>query len=160
MEPKMPRSKRVQSRPTQAEYFVFEIQTWEPDYSLSVNHSRLERDPYWEHTKIGIGGICIWPKNLVGRTAHFDLVGKRDQLTPDKDDPDWKPRCVGELDMRQPEGRFYTFIPNDSMTYLLSGLAHGQFRIIEVYGPTLKRGKSLCTSIDLKQTINLEEYGC
>lgn len=140
--------------------YFFQIDEWVPSYSLSINQIRFVVGPYRERIDIEFKVTCIFPAYLAWRPAHFTIVGERNQLEPEpyRRDPDWKPRCVGLLEMPPGGGPFYASIPHESMSFVLEGLAHGLFRILSVYGPTLFGGKSYCTSINLMQPVNLEDY--
>jgi hypothetical protein len=143
------------------QHFIFEVQSWEPEYWVSVNHERHGGRPYSEHVGIDINGSCVLPRKLSDRSASFHLVGERNYFNPDfyGQEPDWRPRCVGELDLRPGRGSFYSQLPHDAMPSLLSGLAAGSFRYILLWGPPLRWGKPRCTSIDLRRSVFLEDYG-
>jgi hypothetical protein len=73
-------------------------------------------------------------------------------------DHDWRPRCVGLLDLPPANGRFYASIPHESMGMLLAALTTGHYRYVLLFGPALSRGKSLCQSIHFQRTVDLAEY--
>lgn len=158
----MPRAAKKTSK-RNAEWpvsYIFEIGKWELAYHFSVDHGKYRDGPYSEHTGIQFEACCIFPETFKGRLATFDIAGRRDCLTPPilEREPDWIPRCVGELELQPTSGRFYTSIPHDSLTLVLTAFAQGLFRFILVYGPLLKRSKSLCSSMQLMQSVNLEDY--
>jgi hypothetical protein len=143
-----------------SESFIFEIVRWSPSYFFSVDSNKHRDGPYNEHAGIEIEATCIFPETLKGRSAQFEIAGSRDCLTPwsYKNDPDWVPRCVGELVLHPTRGRFYTSVPHDSLPFVLTAFAHDLFRYVLVYGPPLNRSKSLCSSFHLMQSVDLEEY--
>ena len=157
----MPRTSR--SRPRKAapanQYYVFEIGAWELEHLLSVNSDRYRDGPYNEHLTIEFTGTCVHPEALKGRTVRFDIAGKRDMLQPEvfQRDPEWKPRCIGALETNPSGGWFYFSVPHDSMACILTAFAHGLFRYVSLWGPALKRGKSLCTSVHLLRSVDLNE---
>ncbi|MDD3029375.1 MAG: hypothetical protein PHS57_03725 [Alphaproteobacteria bacterium] len=142
------------------EYFIFEIAKWEPYYFLSIDTGKYREGPYSENVGFEIEATCVFPEKVKGRTAAFDIAGRRNCLMPPiaQDDPDWTPRCVGELELSPTYGRFYSSIPHESVQIVLSALAHGLFRFILVYGPPLKRSKSPCSFMQFKRTVDLDEY--
>ncbi len=142
------------------EHFIFEITDFAPKYTFGVNHFRYRDEPWWEHIEVEVATACIFPPKVAGRPALFKLVGQRDVWTPFEwqQDKNWRPLCVGVLELPPSGGRFYASIPNDSMTPLSAALAQGLFRYALLYGPPLSRGKSPCQSIDFKQSVDLEDY--
>ena len=153
-------AKKTRREDVSPESYIFEIVKWEPSYFLTVGDRKHREGPYYEHAGLDIEASCIFPENMKGRAANFHVAGARDCLTPRayQNDPEWTPRCVGELELSPSYGRFYTSIPHDSLAVVLSTFAHGLFKFILVYGPTLKRNKSLCSSMHFMQNVNLEEY--
>ena len=141
-------------------YFIFEIKEWEPTYSLSVNYDKFRDTAYREHVGLDIDAVCVFPPPLAGRETRFNLAAERNCLTPEifKQDSDWKPRCVGLLDLPPANGRFYLSVPHESISVVITALAHGLFRYVETYGPPLKRSKSLCSEFRFVQSVDLEEY--
>ena len=158
----MPRSigKRRKPRYEPSEIYIFEIARWEPTYGLSVDPSRDRAGPYSEHAILEIQATCILPRKLAGRTAQFSLAGQRDFLSPPdyKHDPKWTPRCIGLLELPPSGGRFYALVPHDSLPMLMASLALRMCRYILLFGPPLSRGKSLCTSLQLERSVDLEDY--
>ena len=73
-------------------------------------------------------------------------------------EPDWRPNCVGALALPPSGGDFYLTVPLENMAFLLTAFAQGMFRYISLWGPQLSRGKSLCTSVQLLPTIDLNDY--
>ena len=142
------------------EMYIFEIRDFEPSYRLSVNHTKLDHAPYHEHVSVTFQAVCIHPPKVAGRTARFDLVAERNVFEPWawKEDNDWRPRCVGLLELPPSGGRFYVAMPNDSLSWVLAALGQGAFHYVSLWGPALSRGKSLCQSVEFHQTIDLSEY--
>jgi len=143
------------------EYFIFEIKKLEASYSLSINSNhQSDEGPYNEHMSIEFDAKCIYPKKFDGVMARVDVVGKRDCLEPKiyQNNSDWKPRCVGCLELSPAGGRFYISVPHESMSFILDALTHNMFRFLSLWGPPLKRGKSLCLEFRFIQSINLEDY--
>ena len=140
-------------------HFVFEIQKWEPSYTLSVADRRDRDGPYHETVLIELETACVLPKKLAGKKVTIDVFGKRNAFDSASHlhDPMWNARWMGLLDMLRSEGAFYTSMPHDSLPLLLASLAHGLFRYVLLWGPALSRGKSFCTSIEWKRSVDLEE---
>jgi hypothetical protein len=107
----MPRiTKRAgRQRPPLPQSFIFEIKEWEPGYILSVNHDKYRDTVYSEHTDLELKTECIFPSKLAGRSALFVIMSGRDCLVPEifRRDPEWRPRCVGLLELHPSGGRFY-----------------------------------------------------
>lgn len=158
----MPRAKsrRRKSAAPEFQTYLFEVKEWEPTYSLSVNHDRREDKPYSEHVTIHFVAPCIFPLPLAGRLIDFHFFGERDHMRPliFQRDPDWRPLCVGSLEFRPEQGNFYSSVPLENLPFILTAFAHGKFRFVSLWGPTLKRNKSLCTSMSFEQSVNLDEY--
>jgi hypothetical protein len=142
------------------EHFIFELGEWEPSYSVGVNHSKLNDDPYSEHVSIELRASCIFPAKLVGRAVVVRLWGDRQFLAPKirEYDKGWMPRCIGVLDMRPQRSEFNTSLPHDALWGLIATLPSGRLRYLLLYGYSLKRGQSLCQSIDFQQSVNLDDY--
>lgn len=151
--------RRKQPTPSM-QHFIFEIKEWKPSYLFSIDHSRYRDGPFSEHVGIELEASCIFPEDLVARNVMFHVAGKRDCLEPEilRHDPDWKPRCVGLLELPPERGTFLTSVPHESLAVLLIALAHGLLRFILLYGPPLSRRKSLCSSIEWASSVNLEDY--
>lgn len=49
-------------------------------------------------------------------------------------------------------------VPHENFGTLLTALAHGLFRFIDLYGPVLSYGKSECSSFRFARFVNLEDY--
>jgi hypothetical protein len=139
-------------------YFVFEIVNCAPTYSLNVAFSANE-GPYREFAHLTLCCRCVFPKQLSGVETEIELVGDRDCLEPEcwKADPRWKPRCIGELEVRASRGRFYAGIPYDILTFLLVSIRQGDVRMIYLWGPPLYRGKTLCSSIRFERDLNEDD---
>lgn len=154
-------SKRVRTkRQTTPQYFIFEIAEWQPTYILSVNHDRYRDSAYREHAGIELQASCIFPRNLAGRVARFNIAGQRDCLMPEvfKRDSSWTPRCVGALELKPSQGHFYTSVPHESLPFLTTLFSHGAIRFVVLYGASMSRGRSLCSSFQLERAVNLEDY--
>lgn len=155
----MPR-KQLKHRKTEPnQSYVFEIVDWEPHYSLSLNRDRRDERLYNEYINIQFTGACVFPKPLVGRTAQFHVAGERNFMTPMivQYQPDWQPRCVGELELRPSTGHFYTSMPIENLGFVLSAFEHSLFRYVCLWGPSLKWSKSLCLSMSFDKAVNFEE---
>jgi hypothetical protein len=142
-----------------SEAFVFEIKGWEPSYSLSINRMKDRPGPYSEFLNAEIATQCISPKHLVGRAATFSLFGERDMLDLEtyKSDPNWKPRCIGMLELKPSYGRFYATVPHESLASIIPALIKGMYRFIMVSGPPLKRSCSFCDSFHLMTKVDPED---
>jgi len=154
-------SKRARSRQiTQPHYFIFEIGEMRPTYILSVDHDRYRKHSYSEHAGIEFDGNCVFPKNLEGRSVSFILAGQRDFLTPEafKQDQSWKSRCVGALEVKPDRAAFYAAVPHESLPFLATLFTRREARYALLYGEPLSRGKSLCVSMQLEKSVNLEDY--
>jgi hypothetical protein len=153
-----PRSRKAP--PPAFESYIFEITSFAPSYGLSVEHRKYADGPWWEHAEIEIDATCLFPASLAERTATFTLVADREFWTPYdwQKDHAWRPNGVGLLEVSPTQGRFYAPIAFESMPGLLTAMAHGLYRYILLYGPPLKRRKSLCTSIRFSRTIDLQNY--
>lgn len=140
-------------------HFIFEIQKWDLSYGLSVDNRRDRDGPYNETTLIEVEALCVLPKPIAGRKTILQVFGKRDSLEPEvyRRDPHWNARSVGFLDLPRSEGNFYTSMPHDSFPILLTSLAHGLLRYIVLYGPALSRGKSFCTYIEWRRSVDFEQ---
>jgi len=90
------------------ESFVFEIVDCAPAYSLSICFNRYD-GPYREFAHVTLFCRCVFPNMLSGTETEIVMIGVRGCLEPDcwKADPSWKPRCVGQLEVRASRGRFY-----------------------------------------------------
>jgi hypothetical protein len=157
----MPRALPQPQKPTASphESYVFEIKEWEPSHLLSVNQDRYREGAYSEYLTIEFAGLGIHPDAIKGRTVRFDISGRRDMLEPDayRRDPRWRPLCVGALETHRSVGQFYFSVPHDDMAFLLFAFVHGQFRYISLWGPVMKRGKSLCSSVHFMRSVDLSE---
>lgn len=142
------------------ESFIFEIRGCAPTYILSVNSARYRDTALSEHLGVDIAAECIFPEKLAGRTAMITLAARRDSLTPEafKEDSDWVPNCIGALELAPGRGRFYTDVPHESFGVLTTLLAQRLLRFVVLYGSPLKRGRSLCSSMQIEHAINLEDY--
>lgn len=142
------------------EYFIFEIGDAKPHYSLSVDHDKYRAASYREFAGLDFQASCMFPPKLAGRAVSFSLMGERNCLIPEafKRDSSWKPRCVGALEIRPDRGDFYANVPHESLSFLTALFVRREARFVVLYGEPLSRGKSLCTSMHLEKTINLEDY--
>lgn len=158
----MPRSRATsgKARAPEMQTFLFEIKAWEPEYSWSINQDKVRESPYREYLALELHTTCIFPEKLVGRDALFVLMADRDRISPSvfQRDPGWKPRCVGLLTLRPNDGHFYMRLPHENFVTLLTTLAHGLFRFVDVYGPVLSYGKSECSSFRFVRSVDLEDY--
>jgi hypothetical protein len=102
----------------------------------------------------------IFPAKFAGRVIVVRLWGDRQFLTPKirECEKDWMPRCIGVLDMRPERSEYNTSLPNDALWGLIAALPTGRLRYLLLYGYSLKRGQSLCQSIDFQQSVNLDDY--
>jgi hypothetical protein len=140
------------------ESFVFEIVDCAPTYSLSVGYSAND-GPFHEFAHLTLSCHCVVPKKLLGVKTEIAIIGDRDCLEPEcwKVDPRWKPRCIGQLEVRASRGRFYAGVPHDSLAFLLVSIRQGDVRMIHLWGPPLYRGKSLCNSIRFARKFNEDD---
>jgi hypothetical protein len=153
------RSVKVLQAPP-SETFAFEINGWRPSYSLSVDRNKNRDGPYREHIGIEIETSCAFPIKFTGRPLVFNIWGRRDRLSPAilQSNRDWVPNCIGLLTHPPTNGRFYTALPNDSLSVLTMCLAHGLYRFIILDGPPLKWGKSPCSSMHWEKTFNPDNF--
>jgi len=156
----MRKPKRKGREPEVVEAFILEIGELRPSYLLSVNSHKYRETAFSEHMGIDIDAKCVFPEKLVGRTATITLAARRDSLTPEafKEDSDWIPNCIGALELTAEGGRFYTDVPHESFGALATSLAQGLLRFVVLYGTPLKRGRTLCSSMQLEHSVNLEDY--
>ena len=154
------RTKPRKTRPLPMQYYIFEITGWQPSYLFSVNSDTYREGCWREYAEIDAQGVCIYPEPLVGRPAKITFSGDRECLQPTilRHQPDWKPRCVGSLEMSATDGQFYTSVPYDALSFLVQALASGAFKFVLLWGPALYRRKSLCMSMELAQSVDLNDY--
>lgn len=147
-------------RTLSSDVYIFQIAGLRPSYILSVNAGKYRETAFSEHMGIDIDAKCVFPEKLVGRTATITLAARRDSLTPEafKEDSDWIPNCIGALELTTEGGRFYTDVPHESFGALATSLLQGLLRFVVLYGPPLKRGRTLCSSMQLEHSVNLEDY--
>ena len=152
--------KTIKSTPVMLVHYVLEISSFEPTHRLSLNPRDYDEKPWWEHVALEITTICRLPEKVAGRPIRFELVADREFWTPYewRKDHGWRPRTVGLLELSPTMGRFYASIPHDSMVTFMTAMAHELYRYILLYGPPLLRGKSLCTSLDFRRTINFDDH--
>jgi hypothetical protein len=152
------RRKPVARKEIVMESFVFEIVDCAPIYSLSVAFSAKE-GPYSEFAHLTLSCRCVFPKKLSGVETEIVVIGDRDCLEPEcwKADPRWKPRCIGQLEVRASRGRFNAGVPHESLVFLLVSIRQGDVRMIHLWGPPLYRGKSLCSSIRFAREFNEDD---
>jgi hypothetical protein len=153
------RRKRPTRKSVEMESFVFEIVDCMPTYSFSVGYS-VSDGPYREFTHLNLSCRCVFPTKLSGLEAKMTIMGDRDCPEPErwKADPRWKPRCIGQLEVRASQGRFDTAVPYDSLMFLLVSIRQGDVRMVHLWGPALHRGKSLCGSMRFAREIKEDEF--
>lgn len=117
------------------ESFVFEIVDCAPSYSLSIGFSAND-GPYREFAHLTLSCLCVFPKKLSGVETEIVVIGDRVCLEPEcwKAGPTWKPRCIGQFEVRASRGRFYTAVPQDSLAFLLVSIRQGDIRMIHLWG--------------------------
>jgi hypothetical protein len=144
----MPR--KVRKKPVETySLYIFEITDWEPAYHLSVNASKYDDGAFNEINLLQIETVCRYPEKLAGRSAHFDLYGRRGFMEPPEwqHDRNWRPPNVAHLELSPSGGRCYAPMPNESIGGLITALAHERIRYVSLHGKPLSRGRSLCWSI-------------
>jgi hypothetical protein len=158
----MPRTRKKarKARELPMQHYIFEIKGWEPSYLFSVAHGRYETECYSEYADIELEGLCVFPETLAGRVTKIMLSGRRDCLEPRilQHDPDWKPRCIGGLEMSATDGRFDATVPYDALPFLMQAIALREFRYLLAWGPALYRRKSLCTTMHFEKEVDLKDY--
>jgi hypothetical protein len=139
--------------------YVFEIEAWEPYYGLHITNARHDQRPYGEFVHIKFRGRCVFPASLEERGVDFTVAGDPDMPEPPiwKQDPDWRPRCVGRLDIRPQSSSFYFSVPHGTMPFLMPAFAQGQFRYAHLWGPAPKRGESYCLSVQLCKSVDFDD---
>jgi hypothetical protein len=151
----MPRKARA--RPAAITLLIFEIERWEPEYHFSINGHRDRDGPYSEITLIEVHTVCRYPKKVVGRPARFDLYAERDMWEPSAWDRDRRPSDIGYLELPPSNGRCFARLPHESMSGLMTALAHGRFRYVSLHSAPLLRGRCLCHSIGFSTDEGLDE---
>jgi hypothetical protein len=146
----MPRKKSRGRKPTPHEAFLFEIRSWKPEYTFSTNGSDDDDCPYSEHLELFLETVCVEPEKLAGRSVSLLLSSRRNYLDPPsrKDEQDGKPKSIGHLHVPPSGGGFYTGVPHESMSFLMTALIHGQFRYAMLSGPPLYRGQTSPTALN------------
>lgn len=133
------------------EHFVFEIKTWEPEYSFSVNQRPDGPENYSEYIEIKLEALCIEPTKCTGAVTRFLLSSRRHyfsrgaKLLPVKEKENW----LGELRLSSKEGSYYGGIPHESMAAIIAALSSQRLDRIVLIGAPLFRGSSWCRSIEL-----------
>jgi len=154
--------KKKPGRPRQPEpsSFLFEIKDWEPSYILSINHDRFFGGPYREYMHIDFDALCLRPVKYQGQIIRFTFAGERDRLELEisKRNSDWRPICIGSLELQKEGGAFYASVPHDSMGFLMDAIARGMLRFVHLWGGQLKRGKCLNTSLTMMKSVNPDDY--
>lgn len=151
-------ARKARKKPVETyDLFIFEIADWEPFYGLSVNASRFDDGAFSENYAIHIETTCRYPKKVAGRTARFDLYSERGFMEPPewRRDHAWRPPDVAHLELPPSGGRCYARIPHESMGGLITALAHERIRYVSLHGAPLKRGSSLCWSIEFSRSEDL-----
>ncbi len=154
----MARNSRKMPKPAYA-LFIFEIEGWETNYSLSINRTPQHTGAFNEVSALHIDTTCRHPTTLAGRVVRFSLYGERNLLEPWewKLDSAWRPSSVAILDMRRSGGNCYGGVPQDSFWGLISALGHSRVRYVSLHGSPLVRGKSVCWSIDFSWDEGLDD---
>lgn len=158
---RMPRRRSSRRKtPPEMESYIFELRSWQPKYLLAVDRDRYTESAHSEYAHLAFEGECVHPLVHAGRVAGFTLASRRDFMAPthSKKDLDWKPNGLGVLELSKSRAEFYTGVPHETLVFLMNGLALNLFRYALVFGPPLKRGKSLCTTFEFLRDVNLEDY--
>ncbi len=140
--------------------YIFEIVAWQPEYLLSVDYDRYRRGPYHEYADIGLSTSCVHPKNWAGRPAQIVIMGEENFMMPEalKRDPDWTPNCVAAIYLPPANGDFALSVPMERLPFLMTAFSVGMFRYLLLWGPPLKRSRSMCTSVHFERTVDFTEY--
>jgi hypothetical protein len=161
--PSKPKKKKKAGRPRQPEpaSFLFEIKDWEPSYDFSVDYDRRSNNSYNEYMQIDFNTVCLSPEKYQGRIIKFTFDARRDCLEPQisKIDPNWKPNCVGSLELpKAGGGSFYPAIPHDSMGFIVNAIARGMLQFVHLWGGEVKRNRCLSKSIRLMKSFDPDDY--
>jgi hypothetical protein len=145
----MPRKKSCGRKPAPLEAFLFEIKSWKPEYTFSRNGSDDDDNPYSEHLELFFETVCVEPEKLAGRKVSLLLSSRRDYLDPPsrRNGQDGKPKSIRHFHIPPSGGGFYTGVPHESMSFLMTALIHGQFRHAMLSGPPLYRGQTSPTAL-------------
>jgi len=154
----MSKTRKAVGRPrTQyPELFMFEIKGCKPSYHLNVNLNPRETGAYGEIALMELETNCTYPEKLAGRTARFDIYGKRDFMQPEEYrlNPKWRDNCVAFLQLPPSGGSCHARIPYEYMTFIMTAISQGLIHFIYLYGSPLSRGTSFCTSMQFMQTAD------
>ena len=150
----MPRKKSRKNRVPDHELLIFEIKAWEPSYVFAISGDHDRPEEYSEFAELRLDGACVYPDPYVGRTLKITASSRRELSERPKRWPRPEERAdnIGLLELWPSRGSFYVGIPHDSLPFILTGLAAGQFRYVMLAGPSLKRGHSLTREMYFTRT--------
>lgn len=158
----MPPTTKRRGRPPKEERltFIFEIASWQPEYLLSIDYDRYRLRPYNEYAHIRLSTVCIHPQKWAGRKARITVMGAENFMTPEvlKRNPEWIPNCVAAIDLPPSNGDFSLAVPMERLPFLMTAFSAGMFRYLLLWGPPLKRSRSMCSSAHFERTVDLSEY--
>jgi hypothetical protein len=146
--------RKSRKRVAQSELFIFEITTWEPHYTFSVNRDPDKEGDCLEFFELHLDAKCVYPDKLVGRTASVIASSRRGLFTPPspRRHPDEKPSSLGLLHLPPSRGSFYFGVPHESCSLLMLGLETKSLRFVMLSGPALSRGRSFINDLYFSRT--------
>jgi hypothetical protein len=149
---------RKRRPPSNFQSFYIQIKDSTPDYTFSLNGSKLTVGPYWEHLETTLMGTFLWPDRVKGLQIRLVFMGLRDHQSKLEQpiDSDWKPRNVGVLTLRGKRREFLGSLPYDALWGLLHAFSSGALRIAHLYG-ILERGRAEIHSVNFARDVDPDE---
>ena len=155
----MPTKSRKRAKPRQiTEYYIFEFQQVELDYSFSANKPLFGDGHYSEYSSLKFTALCRHPRQFIDQTVTGHITGSSDLLDPPNKPPDWKPKGVAHLELGKNRGDIYYTVPMHAFWGLQAAILAGHLRFILLYGPKLFRSRMIAISVQLTASFDPEEF--
>lgn len=140
--------------------FTFWIEDWIPSYSFALGHGRQRDGTYRDHVDITLLARCLAPKKFADRTGNLMFLGNRELMQALDESPrnSASPMNVGVMTIRGDQTEFLGALPRDALWAMIPALSAGEFKVVQLHGRALHRGKAETTSIHFFREIDEEDF--
>lgn len=139
-------------------HFVFEISDPKFGYSFSSRLRKRDPQPYWEHPKLELTGLCLYPAKFANGVGSIEIVADRELPTPPKGSWRSSGEWIGYLEAGKSKLRYYGNVPPDALGWTIAGIASGMTRFISVNGEPLKRGTARIRGCSFDASFIREDF--
>lgn len=135
--------------------YVVEILEWDWSLRFGLQHDRHSRRAYSDFRHIELSGQLVMPQGITSLPVELTILPDIEPETRRTDE--FSPQAVGSLDLQESRLWGLVSMPKDALAPVLQMLAVKRLRYLSLYGPRLRRRKTLIQSYRLHRCLREDD---